>query len=52
MKTNVVRLYSVNDIRLDEFNLLKIAEDEILGKVVSNSIFMSTWNTVKRGLSH
>ena len=52
MKAKAVRLYGVDDIRLDEFELPAIKEDEILVKVVSDSICMSTWKTVKQGANH
>ena len=52
MKTRAVRLYGVDDIRLDEFELPEIQDDEILVKVVSDSICMSTWKTVKQGARH
>ena len=52
MKTKAVRLYGVYDIRLEEFELPEIKEDEILVKVVSDSICMSTWKTVKQGAKH
>lgn len=52
MKTKAVRLYGVDDIRLDEFELPEIKEDEILVKVVSDSICMSTYKTVKQGANH
>lgn len=52
MKTRAVRLYGVDDIRLDEFELPEIKDDEILVKVVSDSICMSTWKTVKQGAKH
>ena len=49
MKTRAIRLYGVDDIRLEEFELPEIGDDEILVKVVSDSICMSTWKTVKQG---
>ncbi len=52
MKTKAVRLYGVDDIRLEEFELPEIKEDEILVKVVSDSICMSTYKTVKQGAKH
>ena len=52
MKTRAVRLYGVDDIRLDEIELPEIQDDEILVKVVSDSICMSTWKTVKQGAKH
>ena len=38
MKTKAVRIYGVDDLRLDEFELPAIKEDEILARVVSDSI--------------
>lgn len=52
MKTRAIRLYGVDDIRLEEFELPEIADGEILVKVVSDSICMSTWKTVKQGAKH
>lgn len=52
MKTRAVRLYGKDDIRLDEFELPEIKEDEILVKIVSDSICMSTYKTVKQGKKH
>lgn len=43
MKTNAVRLYGKNDLRLETFELPPIQADEILAKVVCDSICMSTW---------
>lgn len=52
MKTRAVRLYGVDDVRLEEFELPAIKHDEILVKVVSDSICMSTYKTVKQGKAH
>ena len=52
MKTKALRLYGVDDIRLEEFELPEIKEDEILVKVVSDSVCMSTYKTVKQGKNH
>jgi threonine dehydrogenase-like Zn-dependent dehydrogenase len=41
MKTNTIRIYGKNDLRLEEFNLPAMKDDEILAKVVSDSICMS-----------
>lgn len=38
MKAKAVRLHGANDLRLDEFELPEIKEDEILVKVVSDSV--------------
>ena len=52
MKTKAVRLYGVNDLRLEEFELPQIKEDEILAKVVSDSICMSSYKAAHQGSSH
>lgn len=52
MKTKAVRLYGVDDVRLEEFELPEIKDDEILVKVVSDSICMSTYKTIKQGANH
>ena len=44
MKTRAVRLHGANDLRLDEFELPPIHEDEILAEVITDSICMSTYN--------
>ena len=43
MKAKAVRLYGANDLRLEEFELPEIKDDEILVRVVSDSICMSTY---------
>jgi len=52
MKTRAVRLYGANDLRLEEFELPEITEEEILVKVVSNSICMSTYKATILGKNH
>lgn len=52
MKTKGVRLYGAYDIRLDEFELPDITEDEVLIKVISDSVCASTWKAVKQGTAH
>ncbi len=52
MKTRAVRMYGMDDLRLEEFELPQIKEDEILVKVVSDSICMSTYKLVKQGKKH
>lgn len=52
MKTKAIRLYGVDDVRLEEFELPEIKDDEILVKVVSDSICMSTYKTIKQGANH
>ena len=52
MKTKAVRLYGKNDLRLEEFELPEIKDDEILVKVVSDSICMSTYKAAIQGEDH
>lgn len=52
MKTRAVRMYGEDDLRLEEFDLPEIKEDEILVKVISNSICMSTYKAAKQGSRH
>lgn len=52
MKTKAVRLYGKEDLRLEEFDLPKIKRDEILMKIVTDSICMSTWKLAKQGEDH
>jgi threonine dehydrogenase-like Zn-dependent dehydrogenase len=51
-KTKAVRLYGADDLRLEEFELPEIKDDEILVKVVSDSICMSTYKLLKQGKKH
>ena len=52
MKTKAVRLYGKNDLRLEEFELPPIKDDEILAHVVSDSICPSTYKAVIQGSDH
>ena len=52
MKTKAVRLYGKEDMRLEEFELPEMKEDEILAKVVSDSICMSTYKSSHQGTDH
>lgn len=52
MKTKAVRLYGENDLRLEEFNLPELKNGEILIKVISDSVCMSTYKTAKQGAKH
>ncbi|MDR1219979.1 MAG: zinc-binding dehydrogenase [Treponema sp.] len=51
-KTKAARLYGADDLRLEEFELPDIQDDEILVKVVSDSICMSTYKLLKQGKNH
>lgn len=52
MRAKAVRLHGANDLRLDEFELPEIKDDEILVKVVSDSICMSTYKCAILGTGH
>ena len=52
MKTTAVRLYGENDIRLEEFELPPLENGDILIKIISDSVCMSTYKTVKQGSKH
>ncbi|MDA3833276.1 MAG: zinc-binding dehydrogenase [Spirochaetales bacterium] len=52
MRTKAVRLYGVNDLRLEEFELPEMGDDEILAKVVTNSICMSSHKAAEQGAAH
>ena len=49
MKIKAVRLYGKNDLRLDEFDLREINPDEVLAKVICDSVCMSSYKTLHRG---
>lgn len=52
MKTKAVRLYGKNDLRLEEFELPAIKEDEILAYIISDSICMSSYKAAIQGKDH
>ncbi len=52
MKTRAVRLYDANDLRLDVVQLPEIKEDEILAKIITDSVCMSTYKGVIQGSKH
>lgn len=52
MKTRAVRLYGKKDLRLEEFELPAIGKDEILAKVVTDSICMSSYKASVQGGDH
>jgi len=52
MKTKAVRLYGKKDLRLETFELPSIKEDEILAKVVTDSLCMSSYKAASQGADH
>ncbi|RKY02585.1 MAG: L-sorbose 1-phosphate reductase [Spirochaetes bacterium] len=52
MRTKAVRMYGKKDLRLEEFELRKINDNEILAQVISDTICMSTYKAVIQGRDH
>ena len=52
MKTQAVRLYGKDDLRLEEFELPQIKDNEILARVMSDSICMSSYKATHMGPDH
>jgi threonine dehydrogenase-like Zn-dependent dehydrogenase len=52
MKTKAVRLYGKKDLRLEEFELPKIKDNEILAHVICDSICMSSYKAASQGTDH
>ncbi len=52
MKTTAVRLYGKEDLRLEEFELPALQNGEILIKIISDSVCMSTYKTAMQGAAH
>jgi len=51
-KTKALRLYGKEDLRLEDFELPEIADDEILADIQTNSICMSTYKLYHQGAEH
>ena len=41
MKTKAVRIYGVHDLRLEEFELPEMGEDEIQARIITDSLCLS-----------
>ncbi len=52
IKTRAVRMYGADDLRLEEFELPEIKDDEILVKIISDSLCMSTYKLLRQGKAH
>lgn len=52
MKTKAVRIYGKKDLRLEEFELPEMGDDEILAHVISDSICMSSHKAALQGADH
>ncbi len=52
MKTTALRIHGKMDLRLDNFDLPEMQDDQILAEVVSDSICMSSYKAAKLGPDH
>jgi len=52
MQTKAVRIYGKRDLRLEEFDLPELKDDEILASVISDSICMSSHKAAIQGPVH
>jgi len=52
MKTKAVRLYGKRDLRLEEFELPAMGEGDVLIRIVTDSVCMSTYKTALQGEDH
>ena len=52
MRTKAVRLYGKKDLRLEEFDLPALKDDEVLAHVISDSICMSSHKAALQGADH
>jgi L-sorbose 1-phosphate reductase len=52
MKTKAVRIYGKNDLRLEEFDLPSLKNDEILAHVISDSLCLSSYKAAIQGEKH
>ncbi len=52
MNTKAVRIHGVNDLRLEEFDLPPLGDDQILARIVSDSICMSSHKLAMQGDRH
>lgn len=52
MKVRGVRLYGSKDLRTEDFELPELKEDEVLLRIISDSLCMSTWKETQLGAEH
>ena len=52
MKTKAVRIYGKDDLRLEEFDLPPLQQNEILAQVICDSLCMSSYKATKQGAEH
>ena len=52
MKTKAVRIYGKDDLRLEEFDLPPLQQNEILAQVICDSLCMSSYKAANQGTDH
>ena len=52
MKTTALRIHGKDDLRLSTFDLPEMGKDEILAKIVSDSLCMSSYKAAVQGPAH
>lgn len=52
MNTKAVRIYGVKDLRLEEFELPAMKDDEMEARIVTDSLCMSTYKVSNQGEKH
>ena len=52
MKVTGLRMYGVNDLRVETFDLRDITDDEILVKIYTDSLCMSSYKAAIQGSKH
>lgn len=52
MNTKAVRIYGVKDLRLEEFPLPPMQDDEMIARIVTDSLCMSTYKVSNQGAKH
>ena len=50
--TTALRLYGKRDLRLETFTLPAMQDDEILARVVTDSLCLSSWKEANQGADH
>lgn len=52
MKTTAMRIHGVRDLRVTSFELPEMQEDELLVKVMTDSLCLSTYKVAQKGSAH
>lgn len=52
MQTTGVRIHGVRDLRMDTFELPELQDDEILARIVTDSLCLSTYKVAQKGSAH